>query len=132
MIYHATEAAKPLFPSIPLSVVLGATYSPEVKKTSSKPRMVSFARTADEDFTGEHYVGKTKPKRVYEQKVDPFDRYRAVMSTEKFTSTKVIADALGIRRETVNIYLGSKWEKVEKIKHKNAKGHTINYWILKH
>ena len=129
MYSHASEAAKPLPCSVPFAVILGATYAPKIMQTTAAPRNINKATNALEDFSGE-YTGK-KPKRVYKTDAGLTDRYRSVLSKDKFISTKVIAEELGIRYETVNIYLGSKWDLVEKIKRQNAKGHTVNYWILK-
>ena len=87
MYSHSTEAAKPLPCSVPLAVVLygAGNHQPVVS------RKVTFACDELEDFTDESYVEKEKAKRATVQKRDSYERYVAVLSKQKWTSSREIS-----------------------------------------
>jgi hypothetical protein len=70
-------------------------------------RKVTFARDDLEDFTDESYVEKEKAKRAPVQKRDSYERYVAVLSKQKWTSSREISRALHICVPSVNRYLHS-------------------------
>ena len=126
MICHASEAAKPLPCSVPLAVVLygAGNHQPVVS------RKVTFACDELEDFTDESYVEKEKAKRAPVQKRDSYERYVAVLSKQKWTSSREISRALHICVPSVNRYLHSYehlFVKRQEVKH----GVVTNLWSLK-
>ena len=127
---YASIAARPMPCSVPLSVILGATFSPEVKTTQAKPRKVSTATNEDEDFTDESYVEKQKVKRAPVQKRDSYERYVAVLSKQKWTSSREISRALHICVPSVNRYLHS-YEHLFIKRQEVKRGVVTNLWSLK-
>lgn len=126
---YAHYAAKPMPCPVPLAAVLFPVVHPIT--VSGRFEIQDMGEVRSYSPRRKQSNTKRRVRRVYVQAVDPFERYREVLLTAPLVSAKAIADALGIRRETVNIYLGTKLELVEKVKHMNAKGHTVNYWKLK-
>ena len=126
MICHATEAAKPLPCSVPLAVVLygAVNHQPVVS------RKVTFACDELEDFTDESYVEKEKAKRAPVQKRDSYERYVAVLSKQKWTSSREISRALHICVPSVNRYLHS-YEHLFVKRQEVKRGVVTNLWSLK-
>ena len=126
MICHATEAAKPLPCSVPLSAVLYGC----VAAKPNGARKVTFARDDLEDFTDESYVEKEKAKRAPVQKRDSYERYVAVLSKQKWTSSREISRALHICVPSVNRYLHS-YEHLFVKRQEVKRGVVTNLWSLK-
>ena len=126
MYSHSTEAAKPLPCSVPLAVVLygAGNHQPVVS------RKVTFACDELEDFTDESYVEKEKAKRVPVQKRDSYERYVAVLSKQKWTSSREISRALHICVPSVNRYLHS-YEHLFVKRQEVKRGVVTNLWSLK-
>lgn len=126
MICHASEAAKPLPCSVPLAVVLygAGNHQPVVS------RKVTFACDELEDFTDEIYVEKEKAKRAPVQKRDSYERYVAVLSKQKWTSSREISRALHICVPSVNRYLHS-YEHLFVKRQEVKRGVVTNLWSLK-
>ena len=126
MYSHSTEAAKPLPCSVPLAVVLygAANHQPVVS------RKVTFACDELEDFTDEIYVEKEKAKRAPVQKRDSYERYVAVLSKQKWTSSREISRALHICVPSVNRYLHSYPDMFVK-RQEGRRGVITNLWSLK-
>ena len=126
MYSHSTEAAKPLPCSVPLSVVLygAANHQPVVS------RKVTFACDELEDFTDESYIVKEKTKRAPVQKRDSYERYVAVLSKQKWTSSREISRALHICVPSVNRYLHS-YEHLFVKRQEVKRGVVTNLWSLK-
>ena len=127
MYSHAHYAAKPLPCSVPLASVLFG----EVNSQPVSARKITFGRDALEDLsTATPHKAKPIPKpRAKKRTV--FDRYAAVMSTRKWTSTTDIADALCATSAAVNKYLSANREKIHKRQDNSGKGYLIKYWKLK-
>ena len=126
MICHATEAAKPLPCAVPLAVVLygAGNHQPVVS------RKVTFACDELEDFTDESYIVKEKTKRAPVQKRDSYERYVAVLSKQKWTSSREISRALHICVPSVNRYL-SAYPDIFVRKQEVRNGAISNLWSLK-
>jgi hypothetical protein len=126
MYSHSTEAAKPLPCSVPLAVVLygAGNHQPVVS------RKVTFACDELEDFTDESYVEKEKAKRAPVQKRDSYERYVAVLSKQKWTSSREISRALHICVPSVNRYLHS-YEHLFVKRQEVKRGVVTNLWSLK-
>ena len=126
MYSHSTEAAKPLPCSVPLAVVLygAGNHQPVVS------RKVTFACDELEDFTDESYVEKEKAKRAPVQKRDSYERYVAVLSNQKWTSSREISRALHICVPSVNRYLHS-YEHLFVKRQEVKRGVVTNLWSLK-
>ena len=126
MYSHSTEAAKPLPCSVPLAVVLygAGNHQPVVS------RKVTFACDELEDFTDEIYVEKEKAKRAPVQKRDSYERYVAVLSKQKWTSSREISRALHICVPSVNRYLHS-YEHLFVKRQEVKRGVVTNLWSLK-
>ena len=124
---YAHYAAKPLPCSVPLDAVLFG----EVNRHPVSARKVTFGRDALEDLsTAIPHKAKPVPKpRAKNQTV--FDKYAAVMSTRKWTSTTDIANALCATSAAVNKFLSANRERVNKRQDNSGKGYLINYWKLK-
>ena len=123
---YAHYAAKPLPCSVPLAVVLygAANHQPVVS------RKVTFACDELEDFTDEIYVEKEKAKRAPVQKRDSYERYVAVLSKQKWTSSREISRALHICVPSVNRYLHS-YEHLFVKRQEVKRGVVTNLWSLK-
>ena len=123
---HAHYAAKPLPCSVPLAVVLygAGNHQPVVS------RKVTFACDELEDFTDEIYVEKEKAKRAPVQKRDSYERYVAVLSKQKWTSSREISRALHICVPSVNRYLHS-YEHLFVKRQEVKRGVVTNLWSLK-
>ena len=126
MYSHASEAAKPLPCSVPLAVVLygAGNHQPVVS------RKVTFACDELEDFTDESYIVKEKTKRAPVQKRDSYERYVAVLSKQKWTSSREISRALHICVPSVNRYLHS-YEHLFVKRQEVKRGVVTNLWSLK-
>lgn len=123
---YAHYAAKPLPCSVPLAVVLygAGNHHPVVS------RKVTFACDELEDFTDESYVEKEKAKRAPVQKRDSYERYVAVLSKQKWTSSREISRALHICVPSVNRYLHS-YEHLFVKRQEVKRGVVTNLWSLK-
>ena len=126
MYSHSTEAAKPLPCSVLLAVVLygAGNHQPVVS------RKVTFACDELEDFTDESYIVKEKTKRAPVQKRDSYERYVAVLSNQKWTSSREISRALHICVPSVNRYLHS-YEHLFVKRQEVKRGVVTNLWSLK-
>ena len=96
-------------------------------------RKVTFARDSIEDFsTAKRHQDrkKTAPTQTA-KKPTVFDKYAAVLSKRKWTSSSEVADALCSSREAVNKYLSANREKLHKRQANTGKGFLVNYWKLK-
>ena len=122
----AHYAAKPLPCSVTLAVVLygAGNHQPVVS------RKVTFACDELEDFTDESYVEKEKAKRAPVQKRDSYERYVAVLSKQKWTSSREISRALHICVPSVNRYLHS-YEHLFVKRQEVKRGVVTNLWSLK-
>ena len=111
---------------MPLAVVLygAANHQPVVS------RKVTFACDELEDFTDEIYVEKEKAKRAPVQKRDSYERYVAVLSKQKWTSSREISRALHICVPSVNRYLHS-YEHLFVKRQEVKRGVVTNLWSLK-
>ena len=96
-------------------------------------RKVTFARDAIEDFsTAKRHQDRPKPSPTQTAKKPPvFDKYAAVMSKRKWTSSSEIAESLGYAREAVNKFLSANRDKLHKRQANTGKGFLVNYWKLK-
>ena len=125
---YAHYAAKPLPCSVPLAVVLygAGNHRPVVS------RKVTFARDDDEDFTSEDYIAKAQERkqRAPVQKPDTLARYVAVLSKQKWTSSREISRALHICVPSVNRYLHS-YEHLFVKRQEVKRGVVTNLWSLK-
>jgi len=123
---YAHYAAKPLPCSVPLAVVLygAGNHQPVVS------RKVTFACDELEDFTDESYIVKEKTKRASVQKRDSYERYVAVLSKQKWTSSREISRALHICVPSVNRYLHS-YEHLFVKRQEVKRGVVTNLWSLK-
>lgn len=123
---YAHYAAQPLPCSVPLAVVLygAGNHQPVVS------RKVTFACDELEDFTDEIYVEKEKAKRAPVQKRDSYERYVAVLSNQKWTSSREISRALHICVPSVNRYLHS-YEHLFVKRQEVKRGVVTNLWSLK-
>ena len=126
---YASIAARPMPCSVPLAVILGATFSPKVKPTKAKPRPVTFACDDIEDFTDESYVEKQKIKRAAVQKPESLERYLSVLRKQKWTSSRDISRALHICVPSVNRYLHSYPDMFVK-RQEGRRGVITNFWSL--
>ena len=128
---YAHYAAKPLPCPLMFSAVLEATFDPKPHSIHPSARREPKVSDPIEDFsTATPYKVKPIPKpRAKNQTV--FDKYAAVMSTRKWTSTTDIADALCATSAAVNKYLSANREKIHKRQDNSGKGYLINYWKLK-
>ena len=127
---YSAIAARPMTCSVPLAVILGATFSPEVKTTQAKPRKVSTATNEDEDFTDESYVEKQKVKRAAVQKPESLERYLSVLRKQKWTSSRDISRALHICVPSVNRYLHAYPDMFVK-RQEGRRGVITNFWSLR-
>ena len=114
---------------IPLSVVL-------FQQKPVKPaicRRISFAMDRLEDFTaaGPYHERKKPVTLPKEKKPTVFEKYAAVLSKRKWTSSSEVAEALGYAREAVNKFLSAHREKLHKRQENTGKGFLVNYWKLK-
>ena len=123
---YASIAARPMPCSVPLAVVLygAVNHQPVVS------RKVTFACDELEDFTDEIYVEKEKAKRAPVQKRDSYERYVAVLSKQKWTSSREISRALHICVPSVNRYLHS-YEHLFVKRQEVKRGVVTNLWSLK-
>ena len=96
-------------------------------------RRVTFARDAIEDFsTAKRNQDRLAPSPTQAAKKPPvFDKYAAVMSKRKWTSSSEVAEALGYAREAVNKFLSAHRDKLHKRQANTGKGFLVNYWKLK-
>ena len=96
-------------------------------------RKVTFARDSIEDFsTAKRHQDRPAPAPTQAAKKPPvFDKYAAVLSKRKWTSSSEVADALCSSREAVNKYLSANREKLHKRQENSGKGFLVNYWKLK-
>ena len=96
-------------------------------------RKVTFARDAIEDFsTAKRHRDRPSPAPTQAAKKPPvFDKYAAVMSKRKWTSSSEIAESLGYAREAVNKFLSAHRDKLHKRQENSGKGFLVNYWKLK-
>ena len=96
-------------------------------------RKVTFARDSLEDFaTAGPYHERKKPIALpKEKKPTVFDKYAAVLSKRKWTSSSEIAESLGYAREAVNKFLSAHRDKLHKRQANTGKGFLVNYWKLK-
>ena len=96
-------------------------------------RKVTFARDSIEDFsTAKRHQDRPKPAPTQTaKKPTVFDKYAAVLSKRKWTSSSEVADALCSSREAVNKYLRANREKLHKRQENSGKGFLVNYWKLK-
>ena len=96
-------------------------------------RKVTFARDSIEDFsTAKRHQDRPKPAPTQTaKKPTVFDKYAAVLSKRKWTSSSEVADALCSSREAVNKYLSANREKLHKRQENSGKGFLVNYWKLK-
>ena len=96
-------------------------------------RKVTFARDSIEDFsTAKRHQDRPKPAPTQTaKKPTVFDKYAAVLSKRKWTSSSEVADALCSSREAVNKYLSANREKLHKRQANTGKGFLVNYWKLK-
>ena len=123
---YAHYAAKPLPCSVPLAAVLFG----EINRHPVSARKVTFACDELEDFTDESYVEKEKAKRAPVQKRDSYERYVAVLSKQKWTSSREISRALHICVPSVNRYLHS-YEHLFVKRQEVKRGVVTNLWSLK-
>ena len=101
-----------------------------IEPPMSAVRKVTFARDDLEDFTDESYVEKEKAKRAPVQKRDSYERYVAVLSKQKWTSSREISRALHICVPSVNRYLHS-YEHLFVKRQDVKRGVVTNLWSLK-
>ena len=101
-----------------------------IEPPKSAVRKVTFARDDLEDFTDESYVEKEKAKRASVQKRDSYERYVAVLSKQKWTSSREISRALHICVPSVNRYLHS-YEHLFVKRQEVKRGVVTNLWSLK-
>lgn len=101
-----------------------------IEPPKSAVRKVTFARDDLEDFTDESYVEKEKAKRAPVQKRDSYERYVAVLSKQKWTSSREISRALHICVPSVNRYLHS-YEHLFVKRQEVKRGVVTNLWSLK-
>ena len=101
-----------------------------IEPPKSAVRKVTFARDDLEDFTDESYVEKEKTKRASVQKRDSYERYVAVLSKQKWTSSREISRALHICVPSVNRYLHS-YEHLFVKRQEVKRGVVTNLWSLK-
>ena len=96
-------------------------------------RKVTFARDSLEDFaTAGPYHERKKPiAPPKEKKPTVFDKYAAVLSKRKWTSSSEVAESLGYAREAVNKFLSAHRDKLHKRQANTGKGFLVNYWKLK-
>ena len=96
-------------------------------------RKVTFARDSIEDFsTAKRHQDRKKTAPTQTAKKPPvFDKYAAVMSKRKWTSSSEVAEALGYAREAVNKFLSAHRDKLHKRQANTGKGFLVNYWKLK-
>ena len=92
-------------------------------------RKVTFARDSIEDFSTAAGFVEREQIRV-EPKAPRFDRYRPFLSST-WKTTKEIADESGLHPVTVNKFLRSQPEHVEKKAVATEGGYSVNYWKLK-
>ena len=92
-------------------------------------RKVTFARDAIEDFSTAAGFVEREQIRV-EPKAPRFDRYKPFLSST-WKTTKEIADESGLHPVTVNKFLRSQPEHVEKKAVATEGGYSVNYWNLK-
>lgn len=113
--------------------VCGAIFGKQtelIEPPMSAVRKVTFARDDLEDFTDESYVEKEKTKRASVQKRDSYERYVAVLSKQKWTSSREISRALHICVPSVNRYLHS-YEHLFVKRQEVKRGVVTNLWSLK-
>lgn len=110
---------------VPLSVVL--FQQKPVKPATG--RRVSFAMDRLEDFSKAAGFVEREQIRV-EPKAPRFDRYRPFLSST-WKTTKEIADESGLHQVTVNKFLRSQPEHVEKKAVATEGGYSVNYWKLR-
>ena len=101
-----------------------------IEPPKSAVRKVTFARDDLEDFTDESYVEKEKTKRASVQKRDSYERYVAVLSKQKWTSSREISRAMHICVPSVNRYLHS-YEHLFVKRQEVKRGVVTNLWSLK-
>jgi hypothetical protein len=96
-------------------------------------RKVTFARDSIEDFsTAKRHQDRKKTAPTQTAKKPPvFDKYAAVLSKRKWTSSSEIAESLGYAREAVNKFLSAHRDKLHKRQANTGKGFLVNYWKLK-
>lgn len=96
-------------------------------------RKVTFARDSIEDFsTAKRHQDRKKTAPTQTAKKPPvFDKYAAVLSKRKWTSSSEVAEALGYAREAVNKFLSAHRDKLHKRQANTGKGFLVNYWKLK-
>ncbi len=104
-----------------------------VETPKSAIRKVTFARDSLEDFaTAGPYNERKKPiTPPKEKKLTVFDKYAAVLSKRKWTSSSEVAESLGYAREEVNKFLSAHRDKLHKRQENSGKGFLVNYWKLK-
>ena len=92
-------------------------------------RKVTFARDSIEDLSTAAGFVEREQIRV-EPKAPRFDRYKPFLSST-WKTTKEIADESGLHPVTVNKFLRSQPEHVEKKAVATEGGYSVNYWKLK-
>lgn len=129
---YAHYAAKPLPCSVPLAVIIGATFDHEVKTSSAEPRLVQFHSDEDEDFASESYIAKAQERknRAPVQKPDTLARYVAVLRKQEWTSSRDISRALHVNVNAANRYLSTYKDMFEKRQEMRRTG-LSNLWKLK-
>lgn len=100
-----------------------------VETPKSAIRRVTFARDSLEDFTTAACFIERKEVRAA-TKAPRFDRYKPFLSST-WKTTKEIADESGLHPVTVNKFLRSQPEHVEKKAVATEGGYSVNYWKLK-
>lgn len=108
------------------------TITGKPSKAPAKPikaRRVLFAMDRIEDFSkAKGFVERTQD--CVDPKAPRFDRYRPFLSA-KYKTTSEIADEMGLHRVTVNKFLRSQLDLVDKKAVATAGGYSVNYWRLK-
>ena len=92
-------------------------------------RKVTFARDSIEDLSTAAGFVEREQIRV-EPKAPRFDRYKPFLSST-WETTKEIPDESGLHPVTVNKFLRSQPEHVEKKAVATEGGYSVNYWKLK-
>ena len=100
------------------------------KIIAANVRKVSFATDESEDFTTDYRVSERELAINRPHKPDTYERYKALLSETEWTPTRDFCRALHLRAESVNRYLDSRPDVVEKTKILKM-GVMVNYWKLK-
>ena len=127
---YSAIAARPLPCPVPLSAVISATYSPQALASKAKPRKVSFAADESEDFSAYPRISDKEMARKRTHKPETFEKYAKLLSTTEWTPTRDFCRAMHINANSVNRYLESRSDLVEKMK-VMRQGVLVNLWRLK-